>query len=545
MDKRQMKVFIYLLLFLWGMNSPVSAQALQDIVKSQPNPPGVSKPDKAKFVMTDFYYRDEEGKKVPLILYLKAFAVRLKPGVKPESFTSLYKEDSRVAGFIDRPDLNLLIVQVKKEIQTDQNLLDLINEFTTSSSMVQFATPIVQTQGKTLVLTDEFTARFKSFVTPEEIHEFNKKHQLERLSVEKENNKYQLFVLQLTPASDKNILQMVHIYEESDLVKNAQPRFLSLPKPLLVKAYLTPSLVHPGDPVLYQLQIIRDENVQIEESLLSPGSINLKPAPLDARAFKILDDPGSPFPEAQSESRTEDNQILTTRNYRLIFYTPGEYEIPSVNILYTIKKEGNQSPGETQEIQTEPIPIKVVSLLPTDMKDINGIPLERSLANPGEISKFSAYRNFFLGFMLLISSLIGLFTLIYTWTRQNKERSFKEVSGKEKAVSELKKLEECLQGEVKQPDSSVLYEQIPRSFRKALGLFYGFHAESGSSSKVLKQLESLKVDRVVYQATQLILQEYGDKRFLPKDLRPLPVEQEVEKILSTVREVEQHFKNYL
>ncbi len=541
-----MNVFVYLILFLLEINSWVSAQALQDIVKSPSNPSNTSMSNKAKFVITDFYYRDYEGKKVPLILYLKAFAVRLRPEVKPESFISLYKEDSRVAGFTDRPDLNLLIVQVKKEIQSDQNLLDIINEFNTSSSMVQFATPIVQTQGKTLVLTDEFTARFKSFVTPEEINEFNKKHQLERLSVEKENNKYQLFVLQLTPASDKNILQMVHTYEESDLVKNARPRFLSLPKPLVVKVYLTPSVVNPGDPVLYRLQIIRDENVQIEESLLSPGSINLKPTHLDAKAFKILDDPGSPFPETQSESRTEDNQILTTRNYRLVFYVTGEYEIPSVNILYTIKKEGSdQGPGETQEIQTDPIPVKVVSLLPANRKDINGIPLERSLTNLPEISKFSAYRTLFLGFILLIFSLIGLSLLIYTWTKQSKERSLKEVSGKEKAVSELKKIEEYLQREANQPVSSILYEQIPRSFRKALGLFYGFPAESGSTSKVLKQLESFKAGTVVYKATQLILQEYGDKRFLPKDLRPIPVQQEVEKILSTVREVEQHFQNCL
>lgn len=542
-----MNVFVYLLFFFFlEINSWVSAQALQDIVRSPSNPSNTATPNKAKFVITDFYYRDDEGKKVPLVLYLKAFAVRLRPGVKPESFMGLYKEDSRVAGITDRPDLNLLIVQVKKEIQSDQNLLDILNEVNTSSSMVQFATPIVQTQGKTLILTDEFTARFKSFVTPEEINEFNKKHQLERLSVEKENNKYQLFVLQLTPASDKNILQMVHTYEESDLVKNARPRFLSLPKPLVVKAYLTPSVVNPGDPVLYRLQIIRDENVQIEESLLSPGSINLKPAHLDAKAFKILDDPGSPLPGTQSESRTEDNQILTTRNYRLVFYAPGEYEIPSVNILYTIKKEGSdQGPGETQEIQTDPIPVKVVSLLPANMKDINGIPLEGPLTNLPEISKFSAYRTLLLGFILLIFSLVGLFLLIYTWTRQSKERSLKEVSGKEKAVSELKKLEEYLQGEASQPVSSILYEQIPRSFRKALGLFYGFPAESGSTSKVLKQLESLKAETVVYKATQLILQEYGDKRFLPRDLRPVPVQQEVEKILSTVREVAQHFENCL
>jgi hypothetical protein len=554
MDKRPMNVFVYLIfLFFLGINSWVSAQAFQDIVRSPFNPSNTATSNKAKFAITDFYYRDDEGKKVPLVLYLKAFAVRLRPGVKPESFMSLYKEDSRVAGITDRSDLNLLIVQVKKEIQSDQNLLDILNEFNTSSSMVQFATPIVQTQGKTLVLTDEFTARFKSFVTPEEINEFNKKHQLERLSVEKENNKYQLFVLQLTPASDKNILQMVHTYEESDLVKNARPRFLSLPKPLVVKTYLTPSVVNPGDPVLYRLQIIRDENVQIEESLLSPGSINLKPAHLDAKAFKILDDPSNPFPGSTgmvhltpSESRTEDNQILTTRNYRLVFYATGEYEIPSVNILYTIKKEGSdQGPGETQELQTDPMPVKVVSLLPANMKDINGIPLEGSLTNLPEMSKFSAYRTLLLGFILLIFSLIGLFLLIYTWTRQSKKQSLKEVSGKEKAISELKKLEEYLQGEASQPVSSILYEQIPRSFRKALGLFYGFPAESGSTSKVLKQLESLKAEAVVYKATQLILQEYGDKRFLPKDLRPVPVQQEVEKILSTVREVEQHFENCL
>jgi len=544
----KLKLFLpgYLLIILLGMGSLAPGQGLQGTVNPESNP-SLSRANKAKFALTDFYYRDEEGKKIPLSLYLKAFAVRLRPGIPQDSFTGLFKDDPRVAAFVNRPDLNLLIVQVKKEVQSDKaRLLEMINEFNTSSPMVQFATPIVQSQGKTLILTDEFEAEFKSFVLPEEINAFNKKHYLERLNVEKRDNKYDLFVLQLTPASDKNILEMVHIYEEDDLVKHVQPRFLSFPRPLVVKTTVTPSVVSPGDPILYRLQIIRDPEVQIEESLLLPGSINLKPAALDAKSFKILNDPGEATPETPTESRTEEGQLVMVKRYYLIIYAPGEYEIPSVNVLYTFKK--GETPGEaleTQEVQSDPTRVKVVSLLSTGMTDINGILPEELPADLMRASKLSAYGHFTLGLILILVSLGGTLGWIYTRAKQPDRPENLEGIAKENAVLELEKLKGYTReamSDLERRTAAVFYEDVHRSFRKALGLFYGFNAESGSTSTVLRQLESISAEDTVQKGAQWILQGYCDRRFLPRDLTPMPTQAEVEEILSKVEQIAQRFK---
>jgi hypothetical protein len=553
--KLQLLFPAFLLVALLWTNSLVFTQALQDAAKPPSGSSNQPLANKAKFFNIDFYYRDEEGKKIPLTLHLKTFAIRLREGVKKEDFTDLFKGDARVDGFIDRSDLNLLIAQVRREYQSEKLLLETINEFNTSSPMVQFATPIVQTQGKMLALTDEFSVKFKSFVLPEEMIGLFKKHQLERLNVEKENNKYERFILQLTPATDKNVLQMVHIYEENDLVKHAEPRFLSLPKPLVVKTQLNTSVVNLGDPVLYQLEIIRDPNIQIEESLLLTGSINLKPSNLDPKAFKISDDMDNP-PEV--ESKTEEGQIVMVKNYYLTFYGVGEYEIPPITIIYTKKVDLAQQPIETQEVKTDPIRIKVVSLLPRRVKDINGIVPESFSKGLEDASKRLAYRHLLLGSGVVVLSLVGLFLWLYTRAKQDTGKSLIEFSGKEKAISELEKLKESMRKALAeqrigngtpasdsqlQVPSSLLYEQVPIFFRRALGFFYDFHAESGSTVRVLKQLESLSVDDSIRKASQLILQEYGDKRFLPKNHIPVPTQTEVEKILSTVQEVEKYFKN--
>lgn len=538
----------YLFLALLGVTPLVSAQGLQGTVGPEFSQAGSPRANKAKFNLLDFYYRGGEGKKIPLTLYLKAFTVRLRPGVVQDNFTNLYKNDPRVAEFVDRSDLNLLIVQVKKEIQADKNrLLEMINEFNTSSPMVQFATPIVQSEKKTLILTDEFEVEFKSFVLPEEINAFNKKHYLERLTVEKRDNKYDLFVLQLTPASDKNILQMVHIYEEDDLVKHVQPRFLPFPKPIVVKTDLNPSVTQIGDPVLYQLQIIRSPDVQIEESLLLPGSINLKPETLDAKSFKILDDPGDTFLETSAQSQTEEGQVMTVKAYYLVFYATGEYEIPSVNVLYSVKKgEATQGTVETQEIKSDPIQVKVVSLLSQQMQDINGILPEASPTSLVEASSFSAYSRIFIGLALLIFSLAGIFTWLFLEIiKQSRRKTFTETSERDQAISELENLKEYITKVPPNPGQGTamaFYEQVHRSFRRALGLFYGFNAESGSTSTVLRRLESLAAADIVQKGTRRVLQEYCDRRFLPGDLKPTPTQTEIEEIASTIQGIAQYFK---
>lgn len=57
-------------------------------------------------------------------------------------------------------------------------------------------------------------------------------------------------------------------------------------------------------------------------------------------------------------------KIASRRDYVLEPALSGEYTIPALKIRFTVKG------GGTHELETEPVPVKVVSLLPEDMKDL-------------------------------------------------------------------------------------------------------------------------------------------------------------------------------
>ena len=120
---------------------------------------------------------------------------------------------------------------------------------------------------------------------------------------------------------------------------------------LSIKSSIDKTKITVGDPITYTLTVTREESVKVQ---LPELGANLG-------GFEIRDyslNPGR---------RLKDGRIQDRVDYVIAIYETGEYEIPPVEVGYTLPN------GEKGKLSSQPIKIWVESVKPSDAKDIRGI----------------------------------------------------------------------------------------------------------------------------------------------------------------------------
>ena len=120
---------------------------------------------------------------------------------------------------------------------------------------------------------------------------------------------------------------------------------------LSVKSAVDKAKITVGDPITYTLTVTRVESVKVD---LPELGANLG-------GFEIRDY------HQEEGKRLRDGRIQDRVDYVITIYRTGDYEIPPVEVGYTLPN------GEKGKLSSQPIKIRVESVKPSDAKDIKGI----------------------------------------------------------------------------------------------------------------------------------------------------------------------------
>jgi len=245
-----------------------------------------------------------------------------------------------------------------------------------------------------------------------------------------------------------------------------------------VESKLDKQSVTIGDIVTYTVIITADTTLSVDS--LAVGS--------NLGAFEIKD-------YTPRESQVVSGLRVYKQSYKITTFTTGDYQIPSLTINYKTAK------GEVKSIKTDPVPLKVKSLLTGEKgEDI------RPIRGPVDFkTPFPTW--WVVGGGLLILAAI-LFFIFYRRARKPIDLGVEEVDTRlpwEIALDELAELEES--GLLTKGLFREFYFRLSEIFRGYIERRYGIAALERTSYEIINEFRSLSLDSQEEKEIQKLLGE--------------------------------------
>jgi len=254
-----------------------------------------------------------------------------------------------------------------------------------------------------------------------------------------------------------------------------------------------------GDVIRYSVIITHDEDVKIQSPSLAAnlGSFEI-------RDYKVL------------EPRQEDNQIIEQTDYMISTFEIGEFEIPPIEIGYTVGSDTT-----LQTIKSEPITITVESLNPDEAGDIRDIkfPLEP----PRD------YKKIILSALLALFGILFILGIIYYLKRRREGKSLiprREKPPRPAHEEALEALEKLVQsdmlekGQVKQ-----YYSELSEIIRQYIERRFFIIALEMTSSQLIDAMHQEEIDPEYIE----MMREFLDVCDLVKFAKYIPTDEENKK----------------
>lgn len=224
----------------------------------------------------------------------------------------------------------------------------------------------------------------------------------------------------------------------------------------------------------------------------------------------------------------EEDRILDRVDYIISTFETGEFEIPPIEVRYTI-------PPDTKEhiIKTESINITVESLKPSEEGDI------RDIKPPWDID-YDWRPLLFFGLVGLLVAVLGIGTIIYIRKRRKGETFLPRKREPERppheiAYEELKRLEESNlldKGKIK-----IYYSEIADIIRRYTEKRFQIEAMELTTSQLLSALENIQEESLIELYRQLL--ELCDlvkfAKFTPRAGQHIEVVQQARNIVDRTR----------
>jgi len=218
----------------------------------------------------------------------------------------------------------------------------------------------------------------------------------------------------------------------------------------------------------------------------------------------------------------EQRRIAIERSYKLEPFLSGEYTIPSMTV--TFRKPG-ESDTESHEVQSEPITIKVASLLPEDQAKLDIKEIAPPVRLPGR-ARWPYYAGFGASAALLALACGVL------WRRRRKRAAppVPIVPPHERALNALDAL--LAEKLVERGEYKLFYIGVSDILRRFIEERYGLHAPERTTEEFLAELGNT---RALERNQKLLLRDFLKHCDLVKFAEYQPSDIEVEQTFSTCK----------
>jgi len=281
--------------------------------------------------------------------------------------------------------------------------------------------------------------------------------------------------------------------------------------PITVLSSVDKSTITIGDLITYTVMIEHENSVNV--FLPSLGE-NL--GGFEIRDYTVYD------------PSKEEDRILDRVDYIISTFETGEFEIPPVEVRYTI-------PPDTEEfiIKTESINITVESLKPSEEGDI------RDIKPPWDIEK-NWRPLLFYGLLGLLAAVLGIGAIMYIRKRRRGETLLPRKREPERppheiAYEELKRLEDS--GLLKKGKIKIYYSEIADIIRRYTEKRFQIEAMELTTSQLLSALENIQEESLIELYRELL--ELCDlvkfAKFSPEAGRHIKTMQQAREIVDTTR----------
>jgi len=283
--------------------------------------------------------------------------------------------------------------------------------------------------------------------------------------------------------------------------------FLPLGSPgdyLSVKSSVDKAKITVGDPITYTLTVTRQESVKVVPPELGAN----------LGGFEIRD-----YHQEQGK-KLKDGRIQDRVNYVITIYQTGDYQIPPVEVGYTLPN------GEKGKFSSQPIKIQVESVKPSDAQNIKGI------KDPVSIGfDWKPYYKWVALFLLVVG--VGG----YFWWRKRKAGIIMEgieYKGPPRpahliAYEELErigKLKLIEKGEIKR-----YYTEISEVIRRYISRRYEVQTMELTTGEIIDGMLAAEVDGEDVS----LFQEFLEESDLVKFAKYLPLRERMEKAIDWAR----------
>ena len=222
---------------------------------------------------------------------------------------------------------------------------DLIRKLQTRES-IAYVHPTLILRGKTVAYFNAFQMNWKTSVD-----EASRKVLLEQahVSVEPPGEIFRVDVLAIP------FFKAINLLAEDIRVSDVTPTFVTLAPTIRVDLSVPLEGCRTGDRIPFTFRVDFSDRIRVDPSSLV--NINLRPGKIQKELFDLKFDPYD-YVKAASQSPF----VLTGW---MKIYSPGEFLIPAVEIRYECIP---CSDDRVRSIRTEAIPLKVASLVPSNLK---------------------------------------------------------------------------------------------------------------------------------------------------------------------------------
>ena len=173
---------------------------------------------------SDYYYYKEDGSRLYLKPNLSKYSVKFEDGITDDRKSEILLQNKLNFNLRDFPGYFNIVSFTSSNIDYT-NILKNIPE-------VEFVSCAFETEdGFTVYLTNNFSAKFKSNVSMEEINSFNSKYNAKIIEQWQYGNSEVIYLLEIPWNSVYNIVDMSKIYYESGLVIRSLPKFIGAGEP--------------------------------------------------------------------------------------------------------------------------------------------------------------------------------------------------------------------------------------------------------------------------------------------------------------------------
>lgn len=222
----------------------------------------------------------------------------------------------------------------------------------------------------------------------------------------------------------------------------------------------------------------------------------------------------------------EDNRVKTVRIYELEPFLAGEYEIPSLKFSFQPSDKENKTGDNQQDLETEAIPIPVLSVLPDNQKD----PALHGIKPPVEIPEWlspAAWIAVVVGLLLVAGVSVFLFL------RRKKAKTIEAtivLPAHEIALRELAGLARPQQME--KQEIKIFYQKISDILRRYIERRFGVNAPEQTTEEFLTGMDDRNVIAAVHKP---LLRNFLSQCDLVKFAEHRPVEEDIEASFETCK----------